>query len=128
MPFPDNLIKKHGVKVRISHITIEVYGTTEHDELDWDSSTKTQTDTYMQIRDNLGEISFLPPGWNNQTDIIAFFGSDITLTAGTGAEGDLIEILEGERTGENFFVSKVITERFGKQKAFLKAAVGEDYV
>lgn len=128
MPFPDKLIERHGTKVMVSHITSVVYGSTDHDEIDWDSSTKTQTETYMLIRDNVGDISFLPPGWNNQTDLIAFFGSDISISAGTGAEGDIVEILEGERLGENFFIAKVIKERFGKQKVFLKAAVGEDYV
>jgi len=120
--FPSGLIEHYGDRVRVWHISTAVYD--EYNEFDFESSTKTSEETYALIRPGTGELEIYPTGWNVHLDVIAYFPSTITLTADQGTEMDLIEVLNGDYSGNWYRVIAVRSEIPGKNKVFLQAMRG----
>jgi len=125
----DSFISSNGIDVKIYTITSAVYDT-DYDALDWDSSTKTTTDTKMVIGNRKSEAPSLEKsdsGWLYQDPLlICFFPSDIDISPRNGYDADVVEIVS---TGERYRVNRTDIDSilgFTKKKIFLEAIKGGD--
>lgn len=123
----DYFIEANGIDVTIYTVTSEVFDI-DYDELDWEASTKSTTQTKMLIGNRKSEAASLKKsdeGWDQQDPLLqVYFPSDTDISPRNGYDADVVVI---DSTSERYRVNRTDFDTIlgvTKKKVFLEALRG----